>query len=85
MLSINSIGSNQTELHIDDLTVLFSYSTPVAYCIDGKGYFKVDEFYSVTTSKHINKWLDGRKFTLVTYDSLRQLINSYGSGSQVQL
>lgn len=41
-------------------TVLVSYSTPVAACIDGK-FYKTNTFYSVTTSRHINKFLDGYK------------------------
>lgn len=39
--------------------VLISYSTPVACYILGQGYFKTDKKWSVTTSKHINKWVSG--------------------------
>lgn len=38
--------------------VLVSYSTPVAACIDGN-FYKTNKFYSVTTSRHINKFLHG--------------------------
>lgn len=35
--------------------VLFSYETPVA-AVNRDGYFRTEEFFSVTTSQHINKW-----------------------------
>lgn len=67
MTHIKPIRSNMTELHKDDGTVvLFSYETPVAACVSfgennghGAGYFRTEQKYSVTTSKHITQWLDG--------------------------
>ena len=51
-------GSNMIELHLDNKTiVLFSYKTPVAALIPLRGYVRTEEFYSVTTSRHINKWV----------------------------
>ena len=41
----------------DNLSILFSYETPVAAWISGRGYVKTDKFWSVTTSRHINKWI----------------------------
>lgn len=58
-LSIKPVGSNMTELHFSGGVVLFSYRTPVAALLAGKGYFRTAKKWSVTTSKHINKWLDG--------------------------
>ena len=59
---IKSLGANKNELVMNnDTTILFSYSTPVAAFIPGKGYFKTAEKFSVTTSKHITQWLDGAK------------------------
>jgi hypothetical protein len=58
MAKVKSIGSNQTEVHKDDGTVvLVSYETPVACFISGEGYYKTSEHYSKTTSRHINQWL----------------------------
>ena len=49
-----------TELSLTNGTdVLFSYETPVAAFIEGEGYVRTATKYSVTTSRHINKWLDG--------------------------
>lgn len=42
------------------LTVLLSYGVPIAakeWDTIGEHYYRTEEFYSVTTSKHINKWL----------------------------
>ena len=62
-MKINSIGSNKTEVELKDLKILVSYSTPVS-CIryNGKGAIKTDTFFSVTTSKHINQWLESNGY-----------------------
>lgn len=57
-MSINPVGSNQTELSTESATVLFSYKTPVAANVGGK-FYRTEKRWSVTTSKHINQWLDG--------------------------
>jgi len=36
-MKIKPVGSNMTELQLDDVHVLFSYETPVAACIFGEG------------------------------------------------
>lgn len=43
-----------------DYIVLFSYSTPVA-CFDKHTYSfsRTAKRWSMTTTRHINKWLDG--------------------------
>ena len=55
MLSINVLGANQTELTANGIKVLFSYNTPVACWINGQ-FYKTNKRWSVTTSKHVNKW-----------------------------
>lgn len=55
---VKQLGSNQTELEIKGARVLFSYSTPVACESVGKRY-RTDKFWSKTTSRHINQWLEG--------------------------
>ena len=52
-------GSNQTELDLGFAQVFFSYETPVAARITDGSLVRTDERYSVTTTKHINKWLNG--------------------------
>jgi len=58
-MKLKLIGSNITELNINGISVLFSYSTPVAGW-DDSGAFRTSEHYSSTTTKHINKYLGGK-------------------------
>jgi hypothetical protein len=58
-MKIKPFGSNQTELHLDDGTIVFfSYETPVAAHIPGLGAYYTNKKYSTTTSGHITRWLD---------------------------
>lgn len=71
-MDLNPIGSNQTEIGIKRGRVLFSYKTPVAAWIDGT-YYRTEKNWSVTTSRHINKWLEGaeaRKMPQAFFDKL---------------
>jgi hypothetical protein len=57
-MKIKPVGSNMTELEgADGITILFSYQTPVAAFVPGKGFMKTDKFFSSSTTKHINKWI----------------------------
>ena len=62
-MKIKNIGSNMVEVQTEKATVLVSYSTPVAACLHTApfGFIRTSKKWSVTTSKHINKWLDGAK------------------------
>jgi hypothetical protein len=62
-MKLKTIGSNQTQLETDRGVVFFSYNTPVAACIDGV-FYRTSHKWSVTTSKHINQWLDGARAEL---------------------
>jgi hypothetical protein len=54
-MKLNPVGSNQTEIERNDgITVLYSYRTPVAAFVPGKGALCSLVKYSVTTSRHIN-------------------------------
>lgn len=57
-MKVRNVGSNMTELLVNGYTVLFSYETPVA-ALTPQGYAKTSQWYSQTTTRHINKWLDG--------------------------
>ena len=59
-MKIKQLAPNQTEIHKDNGTIVFvSYETPVAAFVDGYRWVRSAEKYSVTTSKHVNKWLAG--------------------------
>jgi len=56
--------------------VFFSYSTPVAgYCPD-KGYLRTEQWYSQTTTKHINKYLDNVEATKVSQETINNLVGN---------
>jgi len=57
-MKLNTLGNNKTELTVNGNTVFFSYNTAVACNFEGK-FYRTNKFWSVTTSKHINQWLDG--------------------------
>ena len=59
-MKINNVGSNMTELSTNSgAVILFSYSTPVAALLPSGQYIKTDKKYSATTTRHVNKWLQG--------------------------
>ena len=56
-MQLTPIASNMTEIETDDARILFSYRTPVAAYVYGEGYVRTEKWWSVTTSRHINKWI----------------------------
>ena len=58
-MKLKQLGSNQTELDLGFAQVFFSYATPVAACLTDGTLVRTATKYSVTTTKHINKWLQG--------------------------
>lgn len=57
-MRLNQVTVTSTEVELSDGTrVLFSYRTPVAALVPGKGWIRTEKKWSVTTSKHINRWL----------------------------
>jgi hypothetical protein len=61
-LSVKPLASNMTLLETPAHIVLFSYATPVASFDKGNYSFnRTSKKWSMTTTRHINKWLDGAK------------------------
>lgn len=55
-MKLNPIAANQNEVErADGVTVFYSYKTPVAAFVPGKGALCTKQHYSRTTSKHINQ------------------------------
>ena len=55
-MKLTPVGSNQTEIEREGgLTVLYSYQTPVAVFVPGKGALCTSKKWSKTTSCHIGK------------------------------
>ena len=81
-MRLTPIAANQTEIETADARIFFSYSTPVAAYIFGQGFVRSEEFFSVTTSRHINKWIgvdsksdDIKRVPQSRLESLAQLTN----------
>jgi phenylalanine-4-hydroxylase len=74
-MNIKPIGSNMTELQVNGHRILFSYETPVAaWDNDSRDWVRTDKFWSVTTSRHINKWLDGVEALEVPQNEIDELV-----------
>ena len=73
-MQLTPIASNMTEIETDDARILFSYRTPVAAYVFGVGYVKTDKWWSVTTSRHINKWTDNCTVKEVSQTFLDKLV-----------
>ena len=56
-MQLTPIASNMTEIETSEARILFSYRTPVAAYVFGEGYVRTEKWWSVTTSRHINKWI----------------------------
>ena len=73
-MKLTPIAANQTSVTFNDGTeVFFSYKTPVAAYLPSKGYVKTEKFYSVTTSRHINKYLPTKDVPTVSEEFLVKL------------
>ena len=57
-MQLKPIASNMSQLDLNGYQILFSYQTPVAGLSDN-GYYRTSTKWSATTTRHINKWLDG--------------------------
>ena len=80
-MKIKSIGSNKTEVNLKDISILISYETPVAAIrYNRKGAVKTEKFFSVTTSKHVNQWLQEKGYNpsivpTINQDYFNQLLD----------
>jgi hypothetical protein len=62
IMHLTKLGNNVSLLTTNHgYEILYSYSTPVAGWAPLIGNFKTNKRYSVTTTKHINKYLSGKE------------------------
>jgi len=75
-MKLQSFAANRTLLIFNRgiTEILFSYETPVAGYSNKLGYIKTDEWYSQTTTRHINKYLGDRKHTVVSQSVIDDLL-----------
>jgi hypothetical protein len=63
-MKVLQLGSNRTQVHKDsaehgEMTILYSYTTPVAVKIlSTQEVYRTSAWFSKTTTRHINKWLE---------------------------
>ena len=84
-MKLHSFATNRTLLTFDDGTeVFFSYETPVAGYSNKLGYVRTNEWYSSTTTRHINRYIyDSHPNTLtfkckeVDQETINNLIREY--------
>lgn len=80
LTGVKQVGSNVTEVHHGDVTVLYSYRTPVAAFVPGIGYLRTSEKFSQTTGRHINKWLGGTGAKTVAQNVIARLASGGRAG-----
>ena len=73
MIKLKQLASNMTCLYKDGNAILFSYQTPVAvYDVKRDEYLRTETKFSQTTSRHINKWLQGVKAITVSQQTIEE-------------
>jgi hypothetical protein len=62
------VGSKQMFIHTytNGAQIVRSYVTPVAAYIPALGFFKTDEKFSATTTRHIGVWAKMQGYPLIT-------------------
>ena len=76
-MKLRRIGYNQTVVEYNNGSeVFFSYDTPVAARLKDYEYLRTQDFYSKTTSRHINKYLDGVNAKKVTQQTINNLVGN---------
>ena len=75
-MKLQSFAKNRTLLIFNNgiTEIFFSYETPVAGYSNKLGYVKTDEWYSSTTTRHINKYIDGKAHTVVSQSVINDLL-----------
>ena len=81
-MRLTPIAANRNIIHYNNGNeVFFSYSTPVAGYSTELGYIRTKNYYSQTTSRHINKYEQSRyqgldaHFTSVDQETIENLAN----------
>ena len=73
-MKIKRLGASKTLLALPSGSEIFySYDTPVAAQVAGE-FYKTNEYYSKTTSKHITQYLNGREAETVPQSMINQLV-----------
>ena len=78
-MKLTPIAKNQNIVTYSDGTeVFFSYETPVAGYHPDLGYVRTKDWYSSTSTRHINKWLSNVESTEVAQHVINNLEEGNG-------
>ena len=76
-MKLTPIAANRNVISYNDGTeVFFSYSTPVAGYHPKLGYVRTQQWYSSTTTRHINKYLESVNATEVSQETINNLVGN---------
>ena len=76
-MKLTPIAANRNVISYNNGSeVFFSYSTPVAGYHPDKGYLRTEQWYSQTTSKHINKYLGALNYSTVSQETINNLVGN---------
>ena len=76
MLKLKDVKSNYLVLNVNDSELLFSYTTCVAGFLPDQGYFKSEDFFSNTTSKHVNQYLGKKPFIKIEQQEIKNILKN---------
>ena len=76
LVSLITLDKNQTVIYTDKAKIFFSYNTPVCAYVFGKGWIKTDRFYSISTSKHINGYIESNVAMVVPQSEIDTLLSA---------
>lgn len=74
-VKLNVLAPNLTLLHMPVGSILFSYETPVAAYVSGRGYVRTAQKFSKTTTKHINQWLGSVNAEVIPQSEIEALVD----------
>ena len=73
-MKLERLGESKTLLTLSSGSEIFySYNTPVACKVSGE-FYKTNEYYSRTTSKHITQYFNGRYAHPVEHSFIHQIV-----------
>ena len=74
-MKLKTLAPNQSVLELPNGTeIFFSYETPVAGHVPGRGFIRTDIKWSVTTQRHISAYLNGQKALTVAQAEINKLV-----------
>jgi len=73
-MKLKVIGPNQTEVsYPSGVRALFSYNTPVAVYLPGRGFIVTSGKHSRTTTRHIGAWVGSAETSTGTPEEIARL------------